>query len=503
MIRHRETHAMVEESKVDAILVGLATSVGQSMSSESNKIPFQIASSGLLMSDIHTVAMNIQEATRAEIHAESAYPTIETPISDQEHTGSCWIQSGMSLFASVYKKQFNTDITFSCYYIHLFDKYMKAKVFLDMMCKEKTEETVWEPYYDWHTLQNPLQDGGTFQMLIFLVNTFGLMPDCCFKKTHAQTHTSSVNEVLNNYLRSVVGGLKGMVETPDVYKQRETEILECVLGALYRFYGIPTRSFVIPLGDTETIAVGDTGQVSSANPPAQKGKGDSLELLSVAECDTLSLRGRISERLNNYDFTVMSDADCRNNPGERRNDTVYVSYFYNNPDDPLQNAFLMKSIAELKLYAKMQLAQGIPVWCSLDVHHDFSSKKGIARCNLFCTDELLKLTTMDKDNKHQRIKNRNTAPVHAMLITKVFLKNEDTIVKWKLQNSWGTKENSDGFVIVDDAWFTQHVFQIAVLTSLITTVDADAMSKAKTKDWVRLPPDDLFSTVASSRSEQG
>ena len=90
-----------------------------------------------------------------------------------------------------------------------------------------------------------------------------------------------------------------------------------------------------------------------------------------------------------------------------------------------------------------------------------------------------------------------------MLITKVFLKNEDTIVKWKLQNSWGTKENSDGFVIVDDAWFTQHVIQIAVLTSLITTVDADAMSKAKTKDWVRLPPDDLFSTVASSRSEQG
>lgn len=442
------------------------------------------ALSSLSMSDIHSVSMRIDTAPRSEIEIDLEYSSIQTKILDQEHTGSCWIQAGMSLFASVYKANYGVDINFSPYYIHLYDKFMKAAVFLDMMIDQTHSDE-----YKRHILQNPLQDGGTFQMLIFLVNKFGLMPDCCFTRRHAQTSTSSVNEVLNNYLRSAVGDIlaSSSHDSQDALthrKKQKEEILAKVLESLYKFYGIPVDSFVIPTT-----------------------KSDS-ETTSTLRCTPLQLKERVScgnADLNIFQFTVIADADCGNGKDEKEkgkleNHHVYVSFYYNEPGNRYQNKFLMKPIEFLKRYAVLQLTMKIPVWCSLDIHHDFSSKKGIARVNLFDTDSVIGLETTDKSSKRKRIDNKNSAPVHAMLITKAYIRETDCKPShWKLQNSWGEKDKSDGFIIADDDWVTQHVFQVAILTNILFDDDKQIMTNEELTPDDVLPPYNVFSTVAGAR----
>ena len=47
----------------------------------------------------------------------------------------------------------------------------------------------------------------------------------------------------------------------------------------------------------------------------------------------------------------------------------------------------------------------------------------------------------------------------------------EKIVRWKIENSWGKKAPTNGFLLMTDEWFDQYVFQIVVHKSKLTEVE--------------------------------
>ena len=73
--------------------------------------------------------------------------------------------------------------------------------------------------------------------------------------------------------------------------------------------------------------------------------------------------------------------------------------------------------------------------------------------------------------KSDRLHHHGTAITHAMLLTGVNLVDgpDDTQVptRWRVENSWGTEKADKGFWTMNDSWFAEHVFEIAVPRSAL------------------------------------
>jgi bleomycin hydrolase len=50
---------------------------------------------------------------------------------------------------------------------------------------------------------------------------------------------------------------------------------------------------------------------------------------------------------------------------------------------------------------------------------------------------------------------------HAMLFTGVDVVG-DTTRRWRVENSWGDKNGRKGFYVMNDSWFDEYMFEVAV-----------------------------------------
>ena len=80
---------------------------------------------------------------------------------------------------------------------------------------------------------------------------------------------------------------------------------------------------------------------------------------------------------------------------------------------------------------------------------------------------------------------------HAMVITGVDLK-DGKIVKWKIENSWGSDNGHAGYYIMSSSWFDKFVYQAVVDRKYLNKVELDAIKK----EPIHLDPWDPMGTLA-------
>lgn len=364
----------------------------------------------------------------------------KTPIIDQQQTGTCWMQAGLS-FLSVLAANKGLTLGFSSAYLAFFDKLDKAHTFLRFLKTDHDDRTLW------HYLQDgPIQDGGTWPMFMRLIQTYGVVPLTSMPETYQSTHSRHLNKYLNRYLRSVSRDvIDGQIGEDDVMRR--------VHDALLRAYSIPP----------DTVALNE-----AAHGIDRK----------IAPSNMLALLH------DDWKFVVLTHAPDRE-------DGWYIGPYGNDPDNLWQDRFCCVDMHVLVQSCIDQLAEGVPVWMSADINHDFSSKSEMAAHNLHDTDTILGLTTRDSQNKIDRIRNRNTAPVHAMLFVGVTLDDATKEpARWLIQNSWGKGEKkSTGMVAASHEWFREHVFQVAIRSRFARQLPAESGHR-------KLRPWDIFATVA-------
>jgi bleomycin hydrolase len=122
----------------------------------------------------------------------------------------------------------------------------------------------------------------------------------------------------------------------------------------------------------------------------------------------------------------------------------------------------------IKRLARESIVSGTPVWFGCDVAQMMEKDEGVWDANLFDYDAVY--DTRTDFAKADRLLYGATAMTHAMLLTGVDVVGEGSDAharRWRVENSWGTEKADKGFWTMNDSWFAEHVFEIAVPKSAL------------------------------------
>ena len=132
-----------------------------------------------------------------------------------------------------------------------------------------------------------------------------------------------------------------------------------------------------------------------------------------------------------------------------------------------------------------------PVWFGCDVGQFFRSQSSILDKRIFNIEGSLGIK-FDL-NKRERIEYNDSLMTHAMLITGYNTDNEGNINRWQIENSWGTKGDSEGYLSMTHEWFKEYVYQIAIPINLLTNTEKQLL---KNTNITVLPPWDPMGSLA-------
>jgi len=117
--------------------------------------------------------------------------------------------------------------------------------------------------------------------------------------------------------------------------------------------------------------------------------------------------------------------------------------------------------------------RNLPVWFGCDVGKERDRESGTHQLNIIN----YQITGLDNQlNKEQKLRNYLALPNHAMLITGYHQINNN-IVKWKIENSWGEKSGSNGYLIMSNDWMKEYTFQILVKKELLSNEERNLLNQ--------------------------
>ena len=113
----------------------------------------------------------------------------------------------------------------------------------------------------------------------------------------------------------------------------------------------------------------------------------------------------------------------------------------------------------MKKAAVAMLKAGLPVFFGSDVGKFSNSQSGIMDTALY--DYSLAFNITLNMSKSQRLRARESAMTHAMVLTAVQVEDGKS-VRWRVQNSWGETAGEKGFFVMSDKWMDAFVYQVVV-----------------------------------------
>ncbi len=383
-------------------------------------------------------------------------------ITSQEKSGRCWLFAGLNTLRYKIMKDLNLEnFELSQSYPMFFDKLEKANYFLENILETLDEENdsrllMW-------LLQDPLQDGGQWDMFTSLVEKYGLVPKSVMTESYSSSHSSRMNEIMTLTLRSHAATLR------EAYKKgRKAEALredkEKMVNEFYRlltmFLGVPPRKFTFEYVDKKKQFHRETDLTPKAF--YEKYVGDELK-----------------------HYLSVINAPTEDKPFKR---TFTVKYLGNvEGGNPVK--YLNVDIGTFKALAVKQLKDKTPVWFGSDVGKKMKREKGILDEDIYDYERALGTSfSLDKGN---RLVYGESMMTHAMVLTGVNL-DGNTPNRWKVENSWGEKNGEKGYFVMSDKWFDEYVYQIVIHEKYLS----DELKKAWAGRPVKLQPWDPMGSLA-------
>jgi bleomycin hydrolase len=391
-------------------------------------------------------------------------------VTDQASSGRCWLFAALNLLRpGAMKKMKVKSFEFSQAHIHFWDKMERSNYFLQSMVelidRDVDDRTVA------YMLGDPIGDGGQWNMAVALISKHGLVPKQAYPESQSSSATLLMNAQLKEILRTSACELralkasgKSMVEIMAHKDKRVADIWRMLCIHL----GTPPESFDWQYMDKDS-KLQRTGVIT----PQQ----------FVAEYVDLP-----------YQEYVCLVNDPRNE--------MFKTYTV----DRLQNVYggppvvyLNVPVQCIKDATRRTLVElGVPVWMGCDVGKQFDRVRGLWDEDIRDHSKVYGVDSY-KMNKADRLLFRQTLMTHAMLFTGVDVRGEGVgvgegegattaaatatatapqTIKWRVENSWGSKNADKGFCTMNDNWFDEHMFEVACDRSLLSAEMTAALELA-------------------------
>ncbi|WP_306319743.1 MULTISPECIES: aminopeptidase C [unclassified Streptomyces] len=366
-------------------------------------------------------------------------------VTNQKRSGRCWMFAGLNLLrVGAAEKLGVKDFEFSQNYVLWWDKFERANYFL-----ESVIDTSDRPVDDRTVaglLADPISDGGQWNMFVALVAKHGLVPKSAMPETESSSSTGSMNRALMSLLRQGARDLRGAVaDGVEAQRARKAEVLGAVHRVLSIHLGTPPRKFLWQWRDKD-----------------QEFHRDGWT--TPAEFAAAYVRIPLDE------YVCLVHDPRESSPVGR---TFTVEHLGNVVEAP-PVVYLNADIDVLRRLSMEAIVDGEPVWFGCDVAQQMRADLGIWDAALFDYEAVYDAPfTLDKAD---RLVHHETQMTHAMLFTGVDVVDGEPR-RWRVENSWGEEKADKGFWTMNDSWFGEHVFEVAVRRSALPPELAAALDE--------------------------
>ena len=411
--------------------------------------------------DVNEVALDRDIVTNAT-HTFSTLLDEWSPT-QQGNSGRCWLFSGLNLFRVDTMKTLNTrQFEYSQNYMMFWDKVERANFVLEAVIETADRPT--DDRIIQHLMTAPVEDAGQWDMLVNLVDKYGVVPKEAMPETESSGNTRQMNNSLYYQVRQGAAKIRQLYKDEaglDAMRQAKMD----TLTAVYRI-------LCIHLG----------------NPP------------SVVDWQWRDREGKFHRdgELTPLDFadryisTDYRDMVCLVNdprPDHPYFQTYTISYL-GNIVGARSVRYLNVPVEVMKDITLRQLLDGRPVWMGCDTGKQNHRKMGLWDANLF--DYGAVYGSEFGMDKADRLEYGQTQMTHAMLFTGVDVVDGGPR-RWRVENSYGNSVGDKGFFLMNDSWYDEYMFEIAAPSKYLSP---DLIAALDT-DPIPLPPWDPMGALAT------
>lgn len=423
----------------------------------------QLALSALTKGDVKQIIQRRSAVIKDSVHIFSDKVETEgTPVTDQKSSGRCWIFAATNVMRTFVQKKYNLDdFQFSQSYLFFYDKLEKANYFLQQIIETSDQEL--DGRLIQTLLADPVSDGGQWDMIVNLVEKYGVCPHNVYPDAFNATNSRTLNYVVVHKLREYA-----LILRKAIADGRSSESVTSLKEKLVKeIHGILTISLGNPPKPDEEIVWDYYDKNSKYN--------------SVKTTPKNLYKDHVGYDVSEH-FSLVHDP--RHSYKE-----LYTVDRLGNVVGGKCIEYVNAEIDVLKQAAIKSIKNNEPVFFGSDVGK-FSNKEGIMDTNAW--DYELAFNTALGLNKEQRLRTGESLMTHAMVLTAVNIVDGKPN-KWRVENSWGDSTGHKGYWVMSDDWFNEYVYQVVTAPKY---VDKEYVNILKSKKFSTLPRWDPLGSLA-------
>ena len=353
-------------------------------------------------------------------------------VTNQKASGRCWGFAALNLMRMELAKKYDlVNFELSQSYFMFYDKLEKSNYFLENILSTLDED--YDSRIIMWLVNNPIQDGGQWDMFVNLMEKYGIVPQSVMPESVHSSSSRAMNQIITRKLREFASILRNEYDSgTKMADLREIKIsmMKSVYNMLCIFIGKPPEKF--------------DWQIRT-----KKKKFKRFENLTPIKFMKEHVGVNLKDKL------CLIHCPMSN---KKFNQTYTIKYL-GNVIEGQEIKYLNVSIDEMKKMAIKSIKNNEPVWFGCDVGKMFHRDLGVMYNGLYNYDLLFGLDfNMDKATK---LEYGDSQMTHAMVFTGVDLyKNKPT--KWRVENSWGNKGGDKGYYLMTDDWFDEYNYEVVV-----------------------------------------
>ncbi|MFI4862289.1 MAG: aminopeptidase C [Phycisphaerales bacterium JB063] len=368
-------------------------------------------------------------------------------VTNQKASGRCWLFAGLNLIRQGAMKKMNLKaFEFSQNYAMFWDKLERANYFLEQIIA--TADRPVDDRVVAHLLDSPIDDGGQWNMFVNIVKKHGLVPKSAMPETQSSSSTRKMNAALLNVLREGAAALRMLIASSaasDDIAAKKDEIVATAHRVLCIHLGTPPTEFDWQWKDNDNKFHRD---------------GTMTPLAFAEKYCTIQLG----------DYACLVHDPRESSPFGK---TFTVAHLGNVVGgEPVK--YLNVEIDTMKQATQQAIVGGEAVWMGCDVGKMMRRDLGIWDAELF--DYAAVYQTEFAHDKADRLVYHQTQMTHAMLFTGVDVGEDGSPRRWRVENSWGDSGGVKGFYVMNDSWFDEYMFEVAIHKDLLPGELRDALS---------------------------
>jgi len=371
---------------------------------------------------------------------------IKTKVSDQKHSGRCWIFAFLNVmrYPMIEKYNLSPDFEFSQNYLYFFDKLEKANFFLNYIYNNKDNIDLQNKMFNYKIndlkhlffIDNLTNDGGQWNMFVNLIEKYGIVPKSNMDDQFHSKNSRELNKFLNKFLNYSIKIIKNS-------KEDKKKLLNKLLFKCYKilviFLGEPPKKF--------------TWEYYENNEKKNEKKNDT-NFKYITDISPLEFYKK-HVPYNCNDKVCLINYPCDNVPFFK----LYNQELAYNIIDAKEQCFINLPINIIKSVIKKSIDNNEALWCGCDFGQYNSRVHGILDKNAFNYKDIFNIEF--NSTKCEEISLRNTAPSHAVVIKGYNLHHGKTH-GYLIENSWGKDSGDDGFYFMSEEWLNNYLFEVVV-----------------------------------------